>query len=337
MRDSPGGLSVINGKIIRTCIICGSDDYSPIFTYTYKFLKDVRGSSAASLEKRGWSEDVTSTIVKCSRCACIYIRDVFVPSRRRGKGPSDHDEGANTGAETPLRIMAKEGYKYYKPFDNQNWVVRNLVLLAADRQGRDIKFLDFGAGGGEASNAARVCGVRDVVAYDPNYPVHIQEQFGRTNFPGIRCVRSKDELVELGPFDVVVFQSVVEHVLDPRSELKTIYHNMSKGGYLYINNPFMDLDHELEALLAATKIEKKDSISHYHPGHLNYMTPGQFSRLLKDAGFRITPMVHHPPLPLARGHLGRYLIRNIKCGIRLAQNILGVPYSRHFFVVRKPG
>ena len=326
-----------DSKVVRSCILCGAKDGVPMFTYTYDFLTNVRGHPPEELERTGWTKDTTSTIVKCGACSCIYVRDVVVWPESFRRLRSEEWRTAEAAEELARTTMAARAtYKNYRALDNENWVIRNLVWLAADFFERDIKFLDFGAGGGTSSNAARVYGVRDVIAYDPNYIDSIQTHFDRTSHPGIRCVRSKDELPELGPFDAAVFQSAVEHVLDPRAELKTIYDNMSEGGYLYVNNPFMDLENEIGELCAATRIEKRDSISHYHAGHLNYMTPMEFSRLLREVGFRITPLLHYPPIPLTWRHLGRYLIRNMKFGVRMTQNILGIPYHRFFFIVRKP-
>ena len=56
---------------------------------------------------------------------------------------------------------------------------------------------------------------------------------------------------------------------------------MATSGLLYINNPKMDLDSEADALKIAKKITKKDKLSYYHPGHLNYMTATHFLRISK--------------------------------------------------------
>jgi|GEM_PF-1932430 len=323
-------------RCLRNCIICGSDDAKPVFTYTLDFLLGVRGHREDSLRLQGWTEETGSTIVKCSNCGCNYVRDPFLPSPAYAKAMSAHAETAQSLDERRQRLGSKETYKHYPQFDYQVWVVRNLVLLAARAQKRDIKVLDFGAGGGETASMARMMGVRDVVAYDPNWAEAIQEHFDATNFPGIHCVRSLEPLSALGPFDAVIFQSAVEHVLDPRGELQTIYDLMAPGGYLYVNNPVMEIDKEIGQLRAATTIKKSDRISYYHPGHFNYMMPKDFERLLKEIGYEIMPLVHYAPVPFASGFYREFLLTHLKRGVRYLQNVLGLPYDRYYYIVRKP-
>ena len=52
-------------------------------------------------------------------------------------------------------------------------------------------------------------------------------------------------------------------------------------------NPFgrVDVEGELRQLKAATSVTKSSAISHYHPGHVNYLTQGQFSALMRRCGF----------------------------------------------------
>lgn len=320
-------------KLIRHCILCGADDAAPLFTYTFTFLTEVLGMAPAAAREKGWTETTDSTIVQCRGCDCIYVRDAVLEPMHDGPaaaGPADDVERRVAAARS------HDTYRFYRSDDEEAWIVRNLVYLAAQRQRRDIRFLDFGAGRANACSVARVLGVRDVFAYDPFYVDYIQEVLDRANAPGITALRTRDEVRANAPYDAVVFQSSVEHVADPRHELRSIWEAMAPGGYFYVNNPFMDLRHELGALRAARKITKKDRISHYHPWHLNYLTPRQFRRLLEDCGFRVTSLTLYPPVPPLAGHWRGYLRRALKTGVRVAQNLLNLPYDRYVFVVEKP-
>lgn len=321
---------------IRPCILCGADDAEHLFTFTYDFMVNVRGHEAADLSDKEWTEDVTSTIVKCRKCAAIYIRDPQIWPDQYWVKRNNQFHLAAAFEERKRRVASRETYRHYHPVDAQNWTVRNLIIMAANQQKRDIKFLDYGAGGAETSNMARVCAVHDVVAYDPHYTENIQDHHNAANFPGIRSTGDKELLSELGPFDAVVFQSAIEHVSDPREELESIFSLMTPGGYLYVNNPVMDLDRELDQLKAATKIVKKDRISYYHPEHLNYMTSRQFQDLLRSVGFRITSRTHYPPVPLTKDSVRPFLLRGLKVAIRTVQNVLRLPYDRQYFIVEKP-
>lgn len=321
-------------KLVRDCIICESKRFTEVFDYTYDFLRDVRGNKEARLQfKWRWSPGVTSTIVRCNDCGCHYVRDVVLLSPEYHAVPAvyaiaDDEVGGDAAAARKLAM--------YGHFDFQNSLIRNLVLMAVSRKGPQVKFLDFGAGFAEMGNMARVAGMTDVVAYDPYWPESIAHDLNKRNMPGIRYVRARDQLRQHGPFDVAVFQSAIEHVLDPRAELTSIFEVLAPGGHLYVNNPVMDLRRELPQLRSASKIEKRHRISHYHPGHVNYMMPKDFARLLREIGFEITPYAFYPPLPLVPGLIRQALVNHAKTALRTLQNVLNLPYPRHVYVVRKP-
>ena len=152
-------------KLIRSCILCGADEPTPLFTYTFGFLTEVRGMAPERARAKGWSESTESTIVRCGRCGCIYVRDVVLEEDALPEGVA-----LDLDADVARRVAAARAHdvhKFYGVNDEEAWIVRSLVALAARRQKRDIRFLDFGAGRANACSVARVLGVRDVYAYDP--------------------------------------------------------------------------------------------------------------------------------------------------------------------------
>jgi 2-polyprenyl-3-methyl-5-hydroxy-6-metoxy-1,4-benzoquinol methylase len=316
---------------VRDCIVCGRDEGDPVFVYTYDFLTKVRGTNPESLAARGWTKDRTSTIVRCRNCGCKYVRDPFLYDPDMDT-PPDRSIDESVEAELKKRLAGESFYHS----DQKQWIARTLAWQAYTRQGRDIAFLDYGAGGGTTVNMVRAMGVKHVVAYDPYYPPHMKAVFKRICLPGIYCVRSRSELDALGPFDAVTFQAAFEHVADPRGELETIFSLMSPGGFLYVNNPCMDLDKELPYLIAANRITRKDRISHYHPYHLNYLMPREFDKLLRSVGFRVTPWIDYVPVTPLRGNAQAWIVRNLKMVVRMTQNTLGLPYRREIFLAEKP-
>ncbi|MCW0234919.1 MAG: class I SAM-dependent methyltransferase [Ferrovibrio sp.] len=316
----------MTNKIIRRCIICGSDHHVPKFTYTWDFLTKVRWSPPDELRLYGWDENSTSTVVECSDCGCFYTRDVIAYPEAASVNElvTDHG-GGDSSIENP---------RLYSRIDAAAWTIRNLIVLAAAGKTRGIKFMDFGAGNGTLCNIARALGVGTVVAYDPFSPPGEQAYRDR-NFPGILHTRGLEKATAFGPFDAVACQSVIEHVLDPRETLATIYRLMAPGAYLYINNPYMPLDRELPALQAATKISKRDIISYYHQHHFNYMKPAHFERLAKEVGFTLTPMTYFPPVPFAPGMRMRCTIQHLKSLYRGLQHRLGINYGRQFYILRR--
>ena len=97
----------------------------------------------------------------------------------------------------------------------------------------------------------------------------------------------------------------------------------------------MDIDREINQLRNAKLIYKKDSISHYHPGHINYLKPKQFKDLLRKIGFEVLSFNVKPSVPLAKTTIKLFLRRTAVQFAKTAFNLLGVPYSRHSFIVRK--
>lgn len=320
-------------KLIRRCIVCDADDAEPVFTFNRRFLRDVCGKSDASLDADGWTDDTETTIVRCRQCGCNYIRDAIMYVDDVG---AENVDDPALAAEHAAYFEARDSRKNYRNFDDINWIIRTLIYLGKDGHTENIRYLDFGAGGGTSCNTARAYGVREVVAYD-RYSSIRQSWYDKYGHPGICFTRDAAELPDLGPFHAVVCQSVMEHVLDPRGELETIFGAMAPGGYLYVNNPVMPLDREVGALRSATSITKRDPVSCYQPRHFNYMMPHHFKRMLREVGFEVTPLVHYPPVPFVAGFYRRKLVRDAKWLLRTAQNMVGWPYHRHFFIVRKPG
>ena len=318
-----------NGKVIRKCIVCGKDHYETMFTLTYDYLTKIyKNVSPEYVEAIGWSPDTRSSIVKCLKCKSIYVRDVFVGYER-------------TKADMPIEKPSYNPNVSWSHWAERVWILNCLLFLAQNisckkplNNKKGINFLDFGSGAGDYSNLARTMGIKDVYALDP-YTVAHKTYYEKYNFPGIVFSRDKDEIFKHAPFDLVVSSSVVEHLFDPVNELVSIYDNMSKGGVFYVNNPFMDIDREIDQLLNAKTIYKKDNISHYHPGHINYLKPKQFKYLLKKIGFEVLSFNVKPPVPLTKYAIKNILRRNVVQFAKTAFNLLGVPYSRHAFIVRK--
>lgn len=323
-------------RTVRNCIVCGADDYEDKFAYTVDFLVNVRGHDRKGLAAQGWAPDDSATIVKCNACGCCYVRDVLLPSKEYHESFAARADDEEWIVNEWIRKAQNATRARYEELDFEAYVVRTLVYLAAKLQKRDVKFLDFAAGSAKASDFARALGGRDVVAYDLYWDSNHQKILDVFNYPGIKAIFGKDKLRDLGPFDAVVFQSAIEHVVDPKAELQSIYDVMSPGGYLYVNNPVMPLDKELSQLRSAKSIKKKDRISYYHPGHLNYMLPKHFKRIVTEVGFEITSITHFPPVPLTRITVRDYLLRNAKFLVRYLQNVLQIPYDRHFYIVQKP-
>ena len=268
----------VNQSIFRSCIFCDSDQHEPVFSFTHEYLTVVLGISPLYLQEIGWSEKTTSSIVRCSDCGVRYVRDVFLDFEESKPEMSEEDA-----------VRLWDNHDSHKKFvwrEFSVWILHNLISRAIEDFSRNLRLLDYGAGAGSTCNLARALGIKDVYAYEPFSPYH-PKLYTRFNFPGITVSRNWEEIEKEGPFDVVICNSVFEHLSTPGEDIARIHGAMNKGGYFYINNPFdgCDFDREIDDLKKAKKVVKQMPISHYHPGHLNYLTRGEFERFMKRYDF----------------------------------------------------
>lgn len=309
-------------RLVRPCVLCGADDAELVFRFTWEVLVGVYGWKP---EELGWTPGDTSSLVRCRACKTHYLRDIVLPPAGAGE-----DHGDETGDP---RIGGLQ--RRFPVIDAQAWTIRTLVLWVLRRSGQDPKLLDFGAGGGWASNQARALGLGEVVAYDP-YIGNGPGFYRRFNFPGIAFTADLQEVERRGPYDVVICNSVLEHMTDPREELETLFRLMRPGGLMAVNNPLAGFHRDLPRLQGAQRISKGDTISGFHPLHYNYLAPRQFERLLRQAGFRITALATYPPAPLVRGLRGYALKQQARHALRTLQNLARIPYDRYAYVVERP-
>ena len=267
-----------NPHLIRRCILCDADDTEKIFTFTFDFLVHVRGMSPEWLSKIGWTPETTSSIVQCRNCRTKYVRDVF----------TNYEEAQEelTEANVQDALLSRNSNKLLLSAEKQIWILYNLLYHTHKQFDRDIALLDYGAGSGRWCNMARAMGVSRVFAYEPYNP-YPPQFYSKFNFPGIQATRSWDEIASSGPFDAVICNAVFEHLSDPRENVQRILDHLNPGGFLYLHNPFMDLNNELNALKKAQKITKSMGISHYHPGHVNYLTPSEFRKFAESFNCKI--------------------------------------------------
>jgi 2-polyprenyl-3-methyl-5-hydroxy-6-metoxy-1,4-benzoquinol methylase len=328
---------MVDKKFERNCIVCKGEAYAEMFCFTYDFLLKVRGQTEKGLAERGWANDTTSSVVKCTTCGTNYIRDVVRRDEDREAGHTDHFlNDASKKAWADL-FVSKFGVSAMPRHAEQRMILECLIKKAlpnAAKNSGELRFLEFGAAKGEFSLLARSLDVRKAVAYDVSHPTNIQEIYDITHPPGTIAARKFEQVEAEGPYDMVVCQSVFEHLFEPRKELERMRSVMSKGGVLYINNPLMDLDSELTQLKSAIKIIKSDKISHYHPLHLNYLTPSRFNDLLKEVGFQPVSAFMHFENQLEQTGAIAGIARLMKDLGHYAVSSAGLTFRRQLFVAK---
>ena len=255
----------------RKCILCGSADKKKIFNFTYDFIKNVRKSDPKS--KYGWQENTNNWIVTCNRCGCAYVDEVI-------KGIAFED------SKKKNNYFKNELKNFYNPRNlisnlhdinyNQSILINIIKNL---KQKKNLKILDYGSGKSEFSLFKNYYNISEITSYDPLYPNNINDIFIRYNIDS-KATNNIDDLADK-KFDIIICQSVIEHVTNPNLVISNMKNLLKKDGIIYINNPYMNIKKDLKSLILAKHIRKGDHISCYHIDHINYMMPNIFLKLCK--------------------------------------------------------
>jgi 2-polyprenyl-3-methyl-5-hydroxy-6-metoxy-1,4-benzoquinol methylase len=146
------------------------------------------------------------------------------------------------------------------------------------------RVLDLGCSGGLLAGRARALG-HHVTAAD------------LLELPGVRdrvdrfvCADLDqglpDELVALGPFDVVLTADLLEHLREPRRLLEQISAVLAPHGILIASVP--NFSHWYARIRTALGLFDYDQRGVLDRGHLRFFTRRSFTRMLRDAGLSVT-------------------------------------------------
>ena len=105
-------------------------------------------------------------------------------------------------------------------------------------------------------------------------------------------------------FDIVTFNEVIEHFIEPKEEIKKISHYIKKGGHIYIETG------NQESLIAKIKGKKHYYYDIYHTSYFSIKT---IKKLLNENGFEIVKINDYP---LNYDLLRLHQKFNLKCFIR---------------------
>jgi 2-polyprenyl-3-methyl-5-hydroxy-6-metoxy-1,4-benzoquinol methylase len=135
-----------------------------------------------------------------------------------------------------------------------------------------LRLLDVGAGLGVFPARMKVFGWDcTAIDMDERLAVHYRDVVGvRGLVADVRRVQG------LGPFDLVTFNKVLEHVEDPVAMLASVARLLATGGIVYIELP----DGE------AAEIEGKER-EEYLLGHMHVFSFASFALLIANAGFEL--------------------------------------------------
>tara|TARA_B100000963_G_C22518612_1_gene621928 strand:+ start:108 stop:1100 length:993 start_codon:yes stop_codon:yes gene_type:complete len=328
---------MIEHQGVRVCINCGSDDAKVMHSFTRNWLIEARQTPIERLDELGIDDDFSSSIVKCNKCGCDYIRDVL-ESRERN---SEWDE--ETLKE---RLSVYQGGFSRKQVNHiiyyEYSIISNLLnlVLRKKKDQSNLSLLDFGSSFSILSPMARVMGFSDVVAYDPLYPPNISKITPDNHPINFEFLSNMEDIKARAPYDAIICQSADEHFYDLQGEIKNIHNLLSDDGVVFWSHPVMDLDADINLLRNEANISDKETLKRlratFHVHHLNYVMPKMFKGMLKRNGFREAKVIM---LDKRIAGENRFSLANIKLlSISLIKYFLGIigsSYRKNEFFLEK--
>jgi 2-polyprenyl-3-methyl-5-hydroxy-6-metoxy-1,4-benzoquinol methylase len=146
------------------------------------------------------------------------------------------------------------------------------------------RVLDLGCSGGLLSRRVRALG-HHVTAADIVELPQVRDRVDRFVCADLDHGLPQ-ELIELGPFDVVLAADVLEHLREPWRLLEQIRDVIGERGVLIASVP--NFGHWYARARTALGLFDYDQRGVLDRGHLRFFTRRSFIRQLRDAGFRIT-------------------------------------------------
>ena len=198
-----------NFRKIDKCNMCGSNSHN------HQLLgKRFNRSQGIFFKKK--INDISTNIYKCTKCNTIFTNPIPYP---------------NSG----FKRYEELNYTDMLNFDDKIYE-HELLILQKNIKKNKPKFLDIGCGNGYLLNKLNnknfdVYGIEPVKKY---FDICIKK------FP---YLKTKVENVDIENynkkinFDIISFNSVLEHLIDPKEQLKSSLDKLEKGGIIHIEVP----------------------------------------------------------------------------------------------------
>ena len=285
------------------CPVCGENSHKPYFSIPYGDLAQKPSLDYSSL---GIAQETVLYVKKCRQCEFVFANPRVKPE-----------------FEFLVYNESKKNMYINKPYLKEPWTFENkmrmrvekinhlrplLICLNRKNGKKDLKFLDYGAGFGNAMSWAEHLGIESYgvdidrerlgACEKMNLKVSTPEKFD-THYPNIKV-------------DVILLQSCIEHIIDLQAAMMFIAEHSNPGALVWVNALTPRL----------IKVEKRKGIydkSHFLE-HVNYFTFNNLDLLFNKYGFE--PVKNRFTYPI---------VRNFKDFRRLMVQLLA-PASLRTFV-----
>jgi len=209
---------------LKPCPICGTADFSTVFTYT----QPPKGELLTRLEGKEYYRE----IIRCRLCHHFRSTYSLDPGTLySGEYVNSNYKNLDGIRNAFEKIIALDPGKS----DNAGRVARILDFARhfLNDVGRSHSVLDVGSGIGVFPYAMKKAGW-ECTCVDPDERSvrHARENIGVDAVCG-----DFNDMEELGLFDAITFNRVLEHVKDPVAMLQRSQRNLNPGGFVYVEVP----------------------------------------------------------------------------------------------------
>jgi 2-polyprenyl-3-methyl-5-hydroxy-6-metoxy-1,4-benzoquinol methylase len=247
------------------CPLCAASTYDVVYpgkfpeTLSHEFLTEVYRSSS--------DQALFEQVVKCRECGVVYLN----PRLRSNLIVSSYADGED-------RTFIEQDAFRIRTFTEALKKLRDEYGLLFSPE---TKTLDIGCAGGAFLRAARECQL-SAIGIEPS---RFLGDYARTTHNlDVRSGVLADFSFPAHSFDLITLWDVIEHVPDPKEELRTIQQLLKPDGLFVVNYPDFG---SLPAKLLGRKWPFLLSV------HLVYYTPETIRRQLLKSGFRVIGMKRH--------------------------------------------
>jgi 2-polyprenyl-3-methyl-5-hydroxy-6-metoxy-1,4-benzoquinol methylase len=204
-------------------------------------------------------------LVRCAGCKFLYVYPR--PTAKRLKALYDDEYFSHSDLASCLSFRI--------PVFQQ--CLRHLDLIAGDSR----RLLDVGCGTGEFVGQALLQGWDAVGIESSRMAAEFASE--HNHLPVYNAVLESAPF-DTGVFDVVTLLDVLEHLLNPRQEMKRVHELLKPGGIAVVRVP-NTLFHLAKAQVCSLLGISDSSLEMRY--HLNHFTPQTLSSLLRKVGFEV--------------------------------------------------
>ena len=270
---------------IRKCPICSSSQHEIIFSFDYDYVTKVLNLDAKLLDFVGFQDNSFSNIVKCLECNSSYVREDYEIDKNLDeyskKNPGEFQDADRSNINQGVRKTWQDKLNG-KEFVNNTLLniltTYSIQKLSSPIPKTPIKVLDFGCGWGNWLKQMSNYNFIECYGYDINkFKVESLNQLK------IKALDNINDIRLLGLFDVIICNDVIEHVDNPIQIIEELSSLLMPKGILYAAVPRFSNKNMVESAL---EMKKGKRLKLFHLGHINYLLPITFKKLMFSNGFK---------------------------------------------------